>query len=88
LRRGDRGGKGRNLRQIAGWIEVHKPDAPSRRFFFATKGHGMGMGLAVSRWIIEAHGGRLWATVNELRGAIFQFSLPTSRERAVTQAAL
>ena len=48
----------------------------------------MGMGLAVSRWIIEGHGGRLWATVNELRGAIFQFSLPTSRERAVTQAAL
>jgi signal transduction histidine kinase len=36
----------------------------------------MGMGLAISRSIIEAHGGRLWATHNVPNGAIFQFTLP------------
>ena len=50
--------------------------------FYTTKSEGMGMGLAVSRSIIEAHGGRLWATPNEPRGAIFHFTLPNSREEA------
>jgi signal transduction histidine kinase len=44
--------------------------------FHATKSEGMGMGLTISRSIIEAHGGRLWATPNKPRGATFQFTLP------------
>jgi len=44
--------------------------------FFTTKPEGTGMGLPISRSIIEAHGGRLWATANEPRGAVFQFTLP------------
>jgi PAS domain S-box-containing protein len=50
--------------------------------FYTTKPHGLGLGLAISRRIIEAHGGRLWATAHEGRGATFQFTLPTGGERA------
>ena len=44
--------------------------------FYTTKPKGLGMGLAISRSIIEAHGGRLWARANAPRGAVFQFTLP------------
>ena len=44
--------------------------------FYTTKSHGLGMGLAISRSIIEAHGGRLWAKANAPQGAIVQFALP------------
>jgi PAS domain S-box-containing protein len=44
--------------------------------FYTTKSHGMGMGLAISRSIIEAHNGSLWVTANTPRGAVFQFKLP------------
>jgi PAS domain S-box-containing protein len=46
--------------------------------FYTTKPSGVGMGLSICRSIIDAHGGRLWADANELRGAAFQFSLPSS----------
>jgi C4-dicarboxylate-specific signal transduction histidine kinase len=45
--------------------------------FYTTKPSGMGMGLSVSRSIVDAHGGRLWAVSLESRGAMFQLSLPT-----------
>jgi two-component system sensor kinase FixL len=54
------------------------PDTLSQMFnpFYTTKSKGLGMGLAISQSIIEAHGGRLWAENNAERGAAFYFTLP------------
>ncbi len=58
------------------------PQSADRLFeaFHTTKPEGMGMGLAICRSIIGAHGGRLWATANEPRGAVFRFTLPPGQE--------
>ncbi len=60
-----------------------QPGSLDRLFhaFYTTKPQGMGMGLAISRSIVEAHGGRLWATANAPHGAVFQFTLAIGCEK-------
>ena len=59
------------------------PDSLERIFkpFYSTKPDGMGMGLAICRSIVEAHGGRLWVEANEPRGAVFRVILPMAKQK-------
>jgi C4-dicarboxylate-specific signal transduction histidine kinase len=61
-----------------------EPSAVDRIFnpMFTTKAHGMGIGLSISRSIIEAHEGKLWVTADKRRGAIFHFTVPVDRKTA------
>jgi C4-dicarboxylate-specific signal transduction histidine kinase len=62
---------------VRDWGPGLKPESLNHLFdpFYTTKPAGMGMGLSICRSIVEAHGGRLWATANIPRGAAFQFTL-------------
>jgi signal transduction histidine kinase len=76
---------GENVRLIVQDTGVgFAPDTADRLFesFYSTKNDGMGIGLAISRSIIEAHHGRIWATLNHGPGSTFLFSLPCGSSRA------
>ncbi|MDQ0391053.1 sensor histidine kinase [Labrys monachus] len=77
------GDEGMTLLSVADTGRGFSEETRSRLFqpFFTTKGTGIGVDLSVSRTIVEAHGGRMWAETNDLGGATFLFSLPSAAGR-------
>jgi PAS domain S-box-containing protein len=65
-----------------------QPDRLARLFapFFSTKKEGMGLGLSISRSLVERHGGRIWAENNPGGGATFRFTLPAERQQRLAEA--
>jgi PAS domain S-box-containing protein len=78
-----RGEGGQALISVSDTGKGLPPDRADQIFnaFFSTKAQGTGMGLSISRSIIESHGGRLWATSNSGRGATLNFTLPSAEAR-------
>jgi len=68
-------------------LEPHVKDKFFQAFYI-TKSSGMGIGLSVSRSIIEKHGGRLWGESNDGPGATFAFSIPRVPDRTTDTAAV
>ena len=85
LRITSQAGEGQVLISVSDTGMGFPPDKVDRIFdaFFTTKPQGTGMGLAISRSIVESHGGRLWAEVNSGRGATFRFTLPHQESERV-----
>jgi signal transduction histidine kinase len=65
-------------------VGLPEPSADVFAPFYSTKAQGLGMGLSISRSIIEAHRGQLWATRNPDRGTTFHFTLPLARAKEAT----
>jgi PAS domain S-box-containing protein len=84
---GESGGVLVTVRDSGPGLDVPSPERVFEAFY-TTKAAGLGMGLSICRSIVEAHGGRLWASANEPRGAVFQFTLPAWEETASTDHAL
>ena len=57
-------------------LTLNRDDVPIFDPFRTTKTSGVGLGLSICRFIVNGHGGKLWVSANEPRGALFQFTLP------------
>ena len=80
---------GSPVQALGGGVDAafHAPPQPGGQLFqpfMTTKQQGMGVGLSISRTIIEAHGGRIWVESNPTGGTIFKFTLPVVKPEDLT----